>query len=131
MRSILPTDVPPYFCTITPIYILTSLLFFDLFDADAHGLPLDRRQGRNGLQGLPDTEFTRLVRHHHHRHRGALDLPAAFLQHRFDADRMLAEYPCDGRQDPRLIDDLKAQIMLADHVLDTLVRHILQAVVLV
>src|SRR5262249_5606213 len=112
-------------------YILTSLLFLDLFDADAHRLTLDRRQGRNGLQSLADTELTRLVRHHHHRHRRALDLSTAFLQHRFDADRMLAEYPCNARQTPRLVDDLKAQIVLAGHILDALVRHILQAVVLI
>src|SRR5262249_5761056 len=58
-------------------------------------------------------------------------MPAAFLEHRFDADRMLAEYPRNGRQDPRLIYDLKPQIVFTDHVLDALVRDILQAVVLI
>src|SRR5215813_6206652 len=58
-------------------------------------------------------------------------MPTAFLQHRFEADGMLAQYARNGCQDAWLINNLKAQIVLADHILDALVRHILQAVVLI
>src|SRR5215472_4047900 len=58
-------------------------------------------------------------------------MPAAFLQHRFEADGMLAQYARNGCQDAWLINNLKAQIMFTDHVFDTLVGHILQAVVLI
>src|SRR5215472_8550420 len=58
-------------------------------------------------------------------------MPAAFLQHGFEADGMLAQYARNGCQDAWLIDNLKAQIVFTDYVLDALVRHILQAVVLI
>src|SRR5689334_22225599 len=117
MRSLFLTEVPPYFCTTTSIliyyqiednvglFLSLPLLFLGFFDADAHRLVLHRRQNRSRLQGLPDTKLARLVRHHLPRYRGALGMPTAFLEHRFDTDCMLAEYPCNSRQDSLLIHD--------------------------
>src|SRR4029453_18570688 len=113
MRSILPTDVPPYFWTTTPI---RWLLFLRLFDAHAHRLTLDRGQCRNGLQRLADTALTRLVGHHHHRHGRILGMSTAFLQHRFNADGMLTEDAGNGRYHPRLLHPFKAHITLTDRI---------------
>src|SRR5262249_2667527 len=128
MRSILPTDVPPYFWTTTPI---RWLLFLRLFDAHAHRLTLDRGQCRNGLQRLADTALTRLVGHHHHRHRRPLGMPRRFLQHRFNANGMLTEDAGNRREHPRLVHHLKAEIILTDDIIHLLEGDLLEAMRLI